>query len=305
MCNNDGSGCKGDAPCVVNTDMQAQSWEGPQGCLVLRGNAGRGLFQYNQNFQGAAVADHGPVCLVGVHVAHVSIVRVQQDTSRRTGSVKCGVGGYGRTETTCEGCRDTGGCPAGGFLDSTKCSSFGDDCCAPGVEAATCRGGFFPIRKTGVGCAGHSEGAYMCCSEPGAPPGCPAGSPGPGCCLSQDQNWCAENYAHDTICVNNACGDNDCCVPSVDSQSGSHQGGVCHSKADCLLLPDCVGQMVECFQGVCYRGNQDAACNSVANGGTYGGQQHGHWCWDGRSDTTCATAFTSAAGRCNSEARIP
>ena len=228
-------------------------------------------------------------------------------TSRRTGTVKCG---YGWTQTTCERCSESaaprGGCPAGGFPDNTKCTSNGDDCCAPDGEAATCREGFFPIRQPGVGCWFWSEGAYVCCPEsPAVQPGCPAGSPGPGCCVSQHESWCAENYADGAICVNNACGSDDCCVPSVDSQSGSDQEDICHSEADCRLLPDCVGQTVECVGGTCYRGNQDAGCENVANGETYAGQQQGHWCWDGRSDTTCATAFTSAAGRCNSEAGIP
>ena len=55
-------------------------------------------------------------------------------------------------------------------------------------------------------------------------PGCPNGSQAPGCCLSQHENWCAENYANGTSCVNNACGEDDCCVPDGwDSQSGGHK----------------------------------------------------------------------------------
>ena len=125
-----------------------------------------------------------------------------------------------------------GECPAGSFLDNTKCTSVGEDCCAPNGEAATCQGGFFPI-KTGVGCFGFREGAYVCCSEP---------------------------------------------------------EGICRSTADCRSQPDCVGQMVVCHEGTCYKGNQDAGCDGVTNGERYAGQQEGHWCWDGRSDTTCATA---------------
>ena len=50
--------------------------------------------------------------------------------------------------------------------DSTKCTSAGSDCCAPqGIsEAATCSNGLTPIR-TGVGCYGHAEGTYTCCTQ--------------------------------------------------------------------------------------------------------------------------------------------
>jgi len=130
-----------------------------------------------------------------------------------------------------------GECPAGSFLDNTKCTSVGEDCCAPNGEAATCQGGFFPI-KTGVGCFGFREGAYVCCSEP---------------------------------------------------------EGICRSTADCRSQPDCVGQMVVCHEGTCYKGNQDAGCDGVTNGERYAGQQEGHWCWDGRSDTMCAAALTAEA----------
>jgi len=54
--------------------------------------------------------------------------------------------------------------------------------------------------------------------------GCPAGSKGPGCCLfklKEDPDWCANNYATGTTCVNNACGDDDCCVPVKDATAAS------------------------------------------------------------------------------------
>ena len=77
---------------------------------------------------------------------------------------------------------------------------------------------------------------------------------------------------------------------TVDTPSAVEQEGMCRSTADCRSQPDCVGQMVVCHEGTCYKGNQDAGCEGVANGERYAGQQEGHWCWDGRSDTTCATA---------------
>ena len=56
--------------------------------------------------------------------------------------------------------------------DDSKCTSNGNDCCAPGAEAATCSGGFTPVR-TGEGCWGQSEGTYKCCAGTSPPPGPP------------------------------------------------------------------------------------------------------------------------------------
>ena len=44
------------------------------------------------------------------------------------------------------------------------CSSFGNDCCAPDDEPATCRGGLV-ARKTGNGCWWFADGDYECCAQ--------------------------------------------------------------------------------------------------------------------------------------------
>ena len=47
--------------------------------------------------------------------------------------------------------------------------------------------------------------------------GCPGqvGGCSGDCCLDQPDNWCGQNYASGTQCVNNACGSDDCCVPAA------------------------------------------------------------------------------------------
>ena len=52
----------------------------------------------------------------------------------------------------------------GGTCDGTKCTSYADDCCAPGDEIATCSDVYKPI-YTGLGCAGYDDGDYMCCKD--------------------------------------------------------------------------------------------------------------------------------------------
>ena len=46
--------------------------------------------------------------------------------------------------------------------DDNYCTSVGDDCCAPGDEAATCRGGMQPARLYGQ-CFGFGSASYTCC----------------------------------------------------------------------------------------------------------------------------------------------
>ena len=46
--------------------------------------------------------------------------------------------------------------------DRAKCSSYGDDCCAPDGEAATCRDGYSAM-YTGGGCFWFDNGDYTCC----------------------------------------------------------------------------------------------------------------------------------------------
>jgi hypothetical protein len=66
----------------------------------------------------------------------------------------------------------------GAACDDRKCSSLGDDCCAPEhmSEVATCSGGFEPVRLE-QGCGGWDEGQYKCC-----PPSSPPDSYSPGAC---------------------------------------------------------------------------------------------------------------------------
>lgn len=44
--------------------------------------------------------------------------------------------------------------------------------------------------------------------------GCPGNEGGcsGGCCLSESSEWCSDNYRQGYVCVNNACGDDDCCI---------------------------------------------------------------------------------------------
>ena len=36
-----------------------------------------------------------------------------------------------------------------------------------------------------------------------------------GCCLREHNGWCHDNYREGFVCQNNACGDDDCCVPNI------------------------------------------------------------------------------------------
>ena len=51
--------------------------------------------------------------------------------------------------------------------DRAKCSSYGDDCCAPDGEAATCRDGYSAM-YTGGGCFWYDNGDYTCCPPGGS-----------------------------------------------------------------------------------------------------------------------------------------
>ena len=51
--------------------------------------------------------------------------------------------------------------------DRAKCSSYGDDCCAPDGEAATCRDGYSAM-YTGGGCFWFDNGDYTCCPPGGS-----------------------------------------------------------------------------------------------------------------------------------------
>ena len=50
---------------------------------------------------------------------------------------------------------------------SDHCTSFGDDCCAPSSEPATCRNGHHPLEIVDIGCSGSSDGMYACCDVGG------------------------------------------------------------------------------------------------------------------------------------------
>ena len=57
------------------------------------------------------------------------------------------------------------------MCDNSKCSSIGDDCCAPGDESASCYDGFSPVRAVNsesthpASCLGYDNGLYTCCSS--------------------------------------------------------------------------------------------------------------------------------------------
>jgi len=47
--------------------------------------------------------------------------------------------------------------------DERKCTSLGNDCCAPGTQPRTCSGGWMAINLEGD-CFGHADARYTCCS---------------------------------------------------------------------------------------------------------------------------------------------
>lgn len=71
--------------------------------------------------------------------------------------------------------------------DSSKCSSLGDDCCAPGTQARTCRGDLLAVDlavDSWAQCGAH-DALYTCCPVPApappVPPPLPPPPPAPPC----------------------------------------------------------------------------------------------------------------------------
>ena len=86
----------------------------------------------------------------------------------KSSSCSAAVGSCDASTTWCfyeKGCgsSDTSG---EGYCDDSMCSSWGDDCCAPDGEAASCYGGYSPVRFTGseAYCWGYDNGLYTCCT---------------------------------------------------------------------------------------------------------------------------------------------
>lgn len=76
-----------------------------------------------------------------------------------------------------------------------------NDCCRAKCSGANETSG--PIRR--AECDGESY------SDDGR--GCPGGCGATMCCLGEYDGWCSDNYRDGFVCENNACGDDDCCVP--------------------------------------------------------------------------------------------
>ena len=53
------------------------------------------------------------------------------------------------------------------ICDNSKCSSIGNDCCAPDGESASCYNDYYPVRANSWedGCWGYDNGLYTCCSS--------------------------------------------------------------------------------------------------------------------------------------------
>ena len=86
----------------------------------------------------------------------------------KSSSCSAAVGSCDASTTWCfyeKGCgsSDTSG---EGYCDDSMCSSWGDDCCAPDGEEASCYGGYSPVRFTGseAYCWGYDNGLYTCCT---------------------------------------------------------------------------------------------------------------------------------------------
>jgi len=116
-----------------------------------------------------------------------------------------GQGCYGYSEGTYTCCAP-GEAPheTEGDCDDSKCSSYGDDCCAPAQigEPKSCRDGY-EAHDLGRGCFGHSEGTYTCCKPGSAAP--------PGAVAPQEVEDGCEAKCTSLF--------NDCCAPHGEEQS--------------------------------------------------------------------------------------
>jgi len=107
--------------------------------------------------------------------------------------------------------------PPGFDLESSyTCTSQGSSICAGYVEAC------YELACGDCSCCRdcRREGVHPTCTQGEIDEwdgrGCPGGPEGGcsgGCCLGEYDDWCSDNYREDWHCANNACGDDDCCVP--------------------------------------------------------------------------------------------
>mmetsp|Transcript_34502 Transcript_34502/g.103070 ORF Transcript_34502/g.103070 Transcript_34502/m.103070 type:complete len:307 (+) Transcript_34502:76-996(+) len=104
---------------------------------------------------------------------------------------------------------------------------------------------------------------------PGNPSG--RGSNSGGCCLGEGSDWCSEHYQEGFVCVNNACGLDDCCVPARESCTfypWVTDPANCHED-NCERYQDHVCDGGAC-QGAAQALNQNTNgwCDSSSNAGT-------------------------------------
>ncbi len=130
--------------------------------------------------------------------------------------------------------------------DDSACTSLGNDCCAPGTQARTCRAGLSPVDLK-ASCNGHWNALYTCCApSPSPPPPQPPQAPLPPTPAQCDATKCTSVG-------------NDCCAPGDQARTCSHGffpvglDGRCNGHENALYT--C------CPQDTC----ADAACTSSGN----------------------------------------
>ena len=112
-------------------------------------------------------------------------------------------------------------------FDAPKLSCFHSF--AGGTSDAICECGSSGFTESSFACGGAAQLRY----EDGR--GCPYRSDcGAGCCLSEYDGWCSDNFEEGFVCQNNACGDDDCCVPGA--RSGAIMGGVIGGATFVLII---------------------------------------------------------------------
>ena len=109
-------------------------------------------------------------------------------------------------------------------------------CCEGNIMNECCRPKCSGANETGTGagahgrCPAHVAARGGVWTEPNTHDrvaGCPCtayngqpsgdGRDSGGCCLGSHDNWCSENYESGFVCENNACGNDDCCVPQLSA----------------------------------------------------------------------------------------
>ena len=245
-----------------------EDWSGPPGCHIQDGYN----FQWNSNTGGNSAEGHTPVCAVngtdvctfdyeelgargtGVADATCALWLGQGYTCETRWSDVCAIDYPGGAQyndfslgaSQCSQCTEA-------VCNDEKCTSQGNDCCAPYGEAATCSDGYTPVRSYGEGCLGDPEGVYSCCDHGGYDGAEEEYECSDYHCTSFDNDCCVSSWlGEEATCANGyrpvsqgSClaglADQYTCCPPETTESGGDEVGGGGGSGECEL---CAGKVL-------------------------------------------------------------